>query len=119
MGAVFCIEASRLARNGPDWHTLLEFCRLVDTLMNSGIRVTLDGRLSRAAVRPHVDVNIGNPIWPEPQYVSLPRLLDGALQVRGYPLEMVLARGSTISCSQGTKCSISKVRASKSSIMWS
>jgi DNA invertase Pin-like site-specific DNA recombinase len=33
VGAVFCIEASRLARNGPDWHTLLEFCRLVDTLI--------------------------------------------------------------------------------------
>ncbi|MGF6979993.1 DNA invertase Pin-like site-specific DNA recombinase [Paraburkholderia sp. JPY465] len=28
-GAVLCIEASRLARNGRDWHTLLEFCALV------------------------------------------------------------------------------------------
>ena len=26
IGAVFSIEASRLARNGRDWHTLLEFC---------------------------------------------------------------------------------------------
>jgi hypothetical protein len=50
----------------------------------SGIRVTLDGKLSRATVRLHVDVNVGDPIWPEPQYVSLPRLLDGVLQVRGY-----------------------------------
>jgi DNA invertase Pin-like site-specific DNA recombinase len=33
VGAVFCIEASRLARNGRDWHTLLEFCSLVDTLI--------------------------------------------------------------------------------------
>jgi len=33
VGAVFCIEASRLARNGRDWHTLLEFCRLVETLI--------------------------------------------------------------------------------------
>jgi DNA invertase Pin-like site-specific DNA recombinase len=33
VGAVFSIEASRLARNGRDWHTLLEFCRLVDTLI--------------------------------------------------------------------------------------
>ena len=33
VGAVFCIEASRLARNGRDWHTLLEFCRLVDALL--------------------------------------------------------------------------------------
>jgi DNA invertase Pin-like site-specific DNA recombinase len=29
VGAVVCIEASRLARNGRDWHTLLEFCALV------------------------------------------------------------------------------------------
>ena len=33
IGAVFCSEASRLARNGRDWHTLLEFCSLVDTLI--------------------------------------------------------------------------------------
>src|SRR5258705_9566990 len=33
VGAVFCVEASRLARNGRDWHTLLEFCRLVDAII--------------------------------------------------------------------------------------
>src|SRR2546421_9918831 len=33
VGAVLCIEASRLARNGRDWHTLLEFCRLVNALI--------------------------------------------------------------------------------------
>lgn len=33
VGAIFCIEASRLARNGRDWHTLLEFCSIVDTLI--------------------------------------------------------------------------------------
>jgi len=27
------IEASRLARNGRDWHTLLEFCGLVNCLI--------------------------------------------------------------------------------------
>jgi excisionase family DNA binding protein len=32
-GAVFAIEASRLARNGRDWHTLIEFCGLVDALI--------------------------------------------------------------------------------------
>jgi DNA invertase Pin-like site-specific DNA recombinase len=32
-GAVLSIEASRLARNGRDWHTLLEFCGLVGTLI--------------------------------------------------------------------------------------
>ena len=33
VGAVVSIEASRLARNGRDWHTLLEFCCLVGTLI--------------------------------------------------------------------------------------
>lgn len=33
VGAVFCIEASRLARNGRDWHTLLEFCSVVGALL--------------------------------------------------------------------------------------
>lgn len=33
VGAVFAIEASRLARNGRDWHTLIEFCGLVGTLI--------------------------------------------------------------------------------------
>ena len=33
IGAVFCIEGSRLARNGRDWETLLEFCGLVNTIL--------------------------------------------------------------------------------------
>jgi hypothetical protein len=68
----------------------------------SGVRVTLDGKLSRAAVRLHVDVNVGDPIWPEPEYVSLPRLLDGVLRVRGYPLEMVLAEKVATAIARGT-----------------
>lgn len=48
----------------------------------SGIRVTLGGTLSRAKVRLHVDVNVGDPIWPESQQVSFPRLLDGNFGTR-------------------------------------
>jgi DNA invertase Pin-like site-specific DNA recombinase len=33
VGAVFAVEASRLARNGQEWHRLLEFCAIVDTLI--------------------------------------------------------------------------------------
>ncbi len=33
VGAVLAVEASRLARNGRDWHTLLEFCALVGCLL--------------------------------------------------------------------------------------
>jgi DNA invertase Pin-like site-specific DNA recombinase len=33
VGAVFCIEASRLARNGRDWHHLIDLCALVNALV--------------------------------------------------------------------------------------
>lgn len=38
VGAVFCIEASRLARNGREWHHLIELCGMVDAVV-----VDLDG----------------------------------------------------------------------------
>ena len=37
-GAVFCVEASRLARDGRDWHCLIELCGMVDAVV-----VDLDG----------------------------------------------------------------------------
>src|ERR687897_1322714 len=33
VGAVYCIEASRLARNGRDWHHLVDLCALAATLV--------------------------------------------------------------------------------------
>lgn len=38
VGAVFCIEASRLARNGREWHHLIEMCGMVGAVV-----VDLDG----------------------------------------------------------------------------
>jgi hypothetical protein len=39
-----------------------------------------------------VDVNVGDPIWPRPVEISMPRLLvDKPIRLRGYPIEMVLA----------------------------
>lgn len=38
VGAVLCFDASRLARNGRDWHHLLELCGLVDVRV-----IDLDG----------------------------------------------------------------------------
>ena len=32
-GLVLALEASRLARNGRDWHTLLDFCAIMDCLV--------------------------------------------------------------------------------------
>jgi len=34
IGAVFCLEASRLSRNGRDWHHLIELCGLVGAPRN-------------------------------------------------------------------------------------
>lgn len=57
----------------------------------NGVRVTVPATLASARVRFHVDVNVGDPIVPEPEAIALPRLLGGELTVTGYPLEMVLA----------------------------
>ncbi len=70
-------------------HAVAETIR--DQDQYSGVRVTIGGTLSRATIHLHVDVNVGDPIWPEPQQVQLPRLLTGTLIVRGLSLEMVFA----------------------------
>ena len=58
----------------------------------SGVRVRLIARLATAIEPFHVDVNVGDPIWPAPTEVSVPRLLERTpIKLRGYPLEMVLA----------------------------
>ena len=57
----------------------------------SGVRVTLTATLASAQLRLHIDVNIGDPIWPAPRTVHLPRLLGGSITLTGYPLTMVYA----------------------------
>ena len=57
----------------------------------AGIRVGLTGRLASARLSLHIDVNVGDPAWPRPQPVALPRLLGGEIHLSGYPLPMILA----------------------------
>jgi hypothetical protein len=58
----------------------------------SGVRVRLVSRLASAREPFHVDVSIGDPIWPGPAEISLPRLLgQEPIELRGYPMETVLA----------------------------
>ena len=57
----------------------------------SGVRVTLGAQLAPAKMRFHVDVNVGDPIWPSPATVQFPRLLGGHITLLGYPIPMVLA----------------------------
>ena len=45
---------------------------------------------------------MGDPIWPEPQQVWLPRLLDDTLVVRGYPPEMVFAEKIVTALARGS-----------------
>ena len=56
-----------------------------------GVRVVLTGTLANANVRLHVDVNVGDPVWPAPQAVFLPGLFGRGVSLSGYPLTMVHA----------------------------
>jgi hypothetical protein len=56
-----------------------------------GVRVHLTAHLARAKFLFHVDINFGDPIWPAPQTVLIPRLLGGTFELSGYPPHMVLA----------------------------
>lgn len=68
----------------------------------SGVRVTLAAHLATAKETFHVDVNVGDPIWPEPEEVTLPRLLGGNINLRGYPVVMVLAEKLVTALQRGT-----------------
>ena len=63
VGAVFCIEASRLARNGREWHHLIELCGMVGAvvvdvdgvydpnLVNDRLLLGLKGQMSEFETR--------------------------------------------------------------------
>jgi hypothetical protein len=69
----------------------------------SGVRVALTVDLHTAKLSVKVDVNVGDPIWPAPEDVALPRLLtDEYLILRGYPLHMVLAEKLVTAIDRGT-----------------
>lgn len=65
-----------------------------DTDEYVGVRVRLVGHLGRARVTVGIDVNFGDPIWPEPKLIELPPIVPLDRQpvtLLGYPLTMVLA----------------------------
>jgi hypothetical protein len=58
----------------------------------SGVRVSMGARLASASLPFHVDVNVGDPIWPAPSTVEIPRLRGGEpIVLAGYPIHMVHA----------------------------
>lgn len=59
-----------------------------------GVRVRLVVALGKARLTIGIDVNFGDPIWPAPIEIDLPRLIhigQQSLRVLGYPLPMVVA----------------------------
>ena len=60
----------------------------------AGVRLKLKAQLGTARLTVGIDVNFGDPIWPAPTLIDLPRLVPldrPPVQILGYPLSMVLA----------------------------
>ena len=68
----------------------------------SGVRVSMRCALAQACITFHIDVNVGDPVWPAPEMVHLPGLLEGSVQLRGYPIEAVLAEKVVTAGQRGT-----------------
>jgi hypothetical protein len=68
----------------------------------SGVRVSLRAHLATAVEPFHIDVNVGDPIWPAPGEVLLPKLLGGEIRLLGYPMTMVLAEKAVTALQRST-----------------
>lgn len=68
----------------------------------AGVRVKLTAHLATAQIALHVDVNVGDPIWPAPVDTALPLLLGGTLHLSTYPDHMVLAEKIVTAIDRGT-----------------
>jgi hypothetical protein len=96
VGAVFAIEASRLARNGRDWHTLIEFCGLVGTVI-----VDEDGTYETApSKRPVVAGHEGDD--ERARAVAPARPFDGSSEAEG-AARRALLHGSRWLCESGSR----------------
>jgi hypothetical protein len=79
----------------------------VDTIRDDAdypsLRAKVTGTLATAVIRFHIDINIGDPLWPDPQPVKLPRLLSPTpLAISGYSAELVLAEKIVTALQRGT-----------------
>lgn len=74
-----------------------------DHEIHPSIRAKVLGKLATANVRFHIDINIGDPVWPEPSEIEVPRLLGAPpLRVRGYAVELILAEKIVTAIQRGT-----------------
>lgn len=68
----------------------------------TGVRVHAHAQLASAKLTFHVDVNVGDPIWPAPTTVVVPRLRGGdPITLAGYPMHMVLAEKIVTAAQRG------------------
>lgn len=67
-----------------------------------GVRATVVGSLATARVSFHLDINFGDPIWPAPSEVIVPRLLGGTIAMPGYSVAIILAEKIVTALQRGT-----------------
>src|SRR6185369_7984138 len=67
-----------------------------------GVRVSFSAALATARVALHIDVNVGDPIWPGPTEVTVPGLLGRNVALSGYPIPMVHAEKLVTAMGRGT-----------------
>ena len=68
-----------------------------------GTRARIFGTLSTGQIRFHVDINFGDPLWPQPESVDIPRSLGGQpIHILGYRIELVLAEKIVTAIQRGT-----------------
>lgn len=67
----------------------------------SGIRVKLSYALATMSVRIGVDVNVGDPVYPEPEDIAIPGLLGHDISLRGYRLPTVIAEKAVTGMQRG------------------
>ena len=78
VGAVVCFDASRLARNGRDWHHLLELCGLVEARV-----IDLDGVYNPCRPNDRLLLGMKGSISEFELGILRARMLDSPVQRRG------------------------------------
>jgi hypothetical protein len=67
----------------------------------SGLRVKIFAHVYNSAMSFHLDISTGDPIWPDPRVVAVPRILGGQFEMLGYPVVMVVAEKAVTMLTRG------------------
>lgn len=99
-----CSRIARAERNdGLDFDVGSARAELIrDDDEYSGVRVSMRCELAQAHLSFHIDVNVGDPVWPAPRMVEVPKLLGGTIRLLGYPITAVHAEKIVTAIQRGT-----------------